>query len=113
MLCHGCMSVRSNRLFHGTLSLITRGARARCRRNRAILAGRGDVVHPAWRPTVAGYTITIAPTDNEAGPQTTVRVDTSSGSPRITELTVRATGGGGLGPHQLPPVNLDAPITAP
>jgi hypothetical protein len=61
---------------------------------------------------VAGYTITIAPTDDEAGAQTTIRVDTASGTTRITELTVRAVDGGGLSPQQLPSLNLDQLIAA-
>jgi hypothetical protein len=61
---------------------------------------------------VAGYTITIAPNDDEAGPQTTIRVDTASGSTRITELTVRAVEGGGLSAQQLPALNLDQLIAA-
>jgi hypothetical protein len=61
---------------------------------------------------VAGYTITITPTDDEAGPLTTIRVDTGSGSARITELTVRAVEGAGLSPQQLPAVNLEQLIAA-
>jgi hypothetical protein len=61
---------------------------------------------------VAGYTITIAPTDDETGAETTIRVDTSSGDARITELTVRAADGGGLLPQQLPAVNLAELIAA-
>jgi hypothetical protein len=61
---------------------------------------------------VAGYTITIAPTDDETGAQTTIRVDTASGTTRITELTVRAVDGGGLSAQQLPSLNLDQLIAA-
>jgi hypothetical protein len=61
---------------------------------------------------VAGYTITITPSNDDAGAQTTIQVDTASGSARITELTVRAVDGGGLSPHQLAAVNLDALIAA-
>jgi hypothetical protein len=61
---------------------------------------------------VAGYTITIAPNDDETGPLTTIRVDTGSGSARITELTVRAVEGAGLSPQQLPAVNLEQLIVA-
>jgi len=61
---------------------------------------------------VAGYTITIAPNDDETGPLTTIRVDTGSGSARITELTVRAVEGAGLSPQQLPAVNLEQLIAA-
>jgi hypothetical protein len=61
---------------------------------------------------VAGYTITITPTNDDSGAQTTIQVDTASGKARITELTVRAADGGGLSPHQLAAVNLDALIAA-
>jgi hypothetical protein len=61
---------------------------------------------------VAGYTITIAPTDDDSGAETTIRVDTSTGDARITELTVRAADGGGLLPQQLPAVNLAELIAA-
>ena len=61
---------------------------------------------------MAGYTITITPTDDETGPLTTIRVDMGSGSARITELTVRAVEGAGLSPQQLPAVNLEQLIAA-
>ncbi|GAA1814248.1 hypothetical protein HC028_25290 [Planosporangium flavigriseum] len=61
---------------------------------------------------MAGYTITITPNDDEAGARTTIRVDTTSGSARITELTVRATAGGAIFPQQLPALNLDQLIAA-
>jgi hypothetical protein len=61
---------------------------------------------------VAGYTITITPNDDEAGAHTTIRVDTTSGSARITELTVRAAEGGAIFPQQLPVLNLDQLIAA-
>ena len=54
---------------------------------------------------MAGYTITITPSNDDTGAQTTIQVDTASGSARITELTVRAADGGGLAPQQLPAVN--------
>lgn len=60
------------------------------------------------------YVITISP-DNDGGAEaahTTVRVDTSSGQTRITELTVRAASGGGLAPADLPPVDLDLLVRA-
>jgi hypothetical protein len=61
---------------------------------------------------MTGYTITIAPDTEEAGSQTTIRVDTASGQPRITELTVRAANGLGLGPGQLPAIDLGALVAA-
>ncbi|GAA4732582.1 helix-turn-helix domain-containing protein [Phytohabitans rumicis] len=62
------------------------------------------------------YVITITP-DNGGGTgadtaHTTVRVDTSTGQTRITELTVRAASGGGLAPADLPPVDLDLLVRA-
>jgi hypothetical protein len=61
---------------------------------------------------VAGYTITIRSNDDEAGAHTTIKVDTTSGNPRITELTVRAAEGGTISPQQLPALNLDQLIAA-
>ena len=61
---------------------------------------------------MAGYTITIDPSDALAGAQTTVRVDTTSGTARVIELTVRAIDGGGLSPDALPALNLDRLIGA-
>jgi hypothetical protein len=71
---------------------------------------------------VSRYVITISP-DNDGGADaahTTVRVDTSTGQTRITELTVRASTGGGLAPADLPPLDLEllerartAPAPAP
>jgi hypothetical protein len=60
---------------------------------------------------VASFTITVTP-DDGAGAQTTIRVKTAPGSARITELTVKAAGGGGLSPHELSAVDLDALIAA-
>ncbi|MCW6010634.1 helix-turn-helix domain containing protein [Micromonospora sp. CPCC 205371] len=60
------------------------------------------------------YVITISP-DNDGSADaahTTVRVDTSTGQTRITELTVRASTGGGLAPADLPPVDLDLLVRA-
>jgi hypothetical protein len=65
---------------------------------------------------VSKYVITITPdNDGAAGAETahtTVRVDISTGQTRITELTVRAAGGGGLAPADLPPVDLDLLVRA-
>jgi hypothetical protein len=61
---------------------------------------------------VAGYTITITPNDDDTGAQTIIRVDTTTGTPRVMELTVSAPGGGGLSPHELPAVNLEQLIAA-
>jgi hypothetical protein len=60
---------------------------------------------------VASFTITVTP-DDGAGAQTTIRVKTAPGSARITELTVKAAGGGGLSPDELSAVDLDALIAA-
>jgi hypothetical protein len=60
---------------------------------------------------VAGFTITITPDDDpEAG--TSIHVDTSAGSARISELTVRPAKGGTLSTDQLAIVNLNALISA-
>jgi hypothetical protein len=65
---------------------------------------------------VSRFVITITPenanSDDAASAQTTVRVDTSTGHTRITELTVRAADGGGLAPEDLPAVDLDLLIRA-
>ncbi|BCB74621.1 hypothetical protein GCM10022251_75210 [Phytohabitans flavus] len=62
------------------------------------------------------FVITITPDDAAAGgadsAYTTVRVDTSTGQARITELTVRAQTDGGLAPTDLPPIDLGLLITA-
>jgi hypothetical protein len=56
---------------------------------------------------MTGYTITITPDDERAGALTTIRVDTATGGPRITELTVRPADGMGLSAHhQLPDIDL-------
>jgi hypothetical protein len=63
---------------------------------------------------VSKYLITITSDDRAAADaaHTTVRVDTSTGQTRITELTVRAADGGGLAPADLPPVDLDLLVRA-
>jgi len=64
---------------------------------------------------VSEYTITITPhgdAGDAAGPQTTVRVATGTGAPRITELIVRAAEGAGLQPGQLPALDLDLLVRA-
>lgn len=62
------------------------------------------------------YVITISPDNGgEAGGRaahTTVRVDTSTGDTRITELTVRSGNGGGLAPADVPVVDLDLLVRA-
>lgn len=62
------------------------------------------------------FVITISPetvgADDATSAQTTVRVDTSTGQTRITELTVRAADGGGLAPADLPAVDLELLIRA-
>src|SRR5262249_15233906 len=105
----GCENARG----HGTLQVITRGARVLvCRRHPESSHRAATDPSPPWRPTVAGYTITITPNNDETGPLTTIRVDTGSGSARITELTVRAVEGAGLSPQELPVVNLEKLIAA-
>jgi hypothetical protein len=58
-----------------------------------------------------GYTVTIAPSGNRSGPQTTIQVDTANGATRVTELTVRAAGNG-LSPHELPAIDLALLVAA-
>jgi hypothetical protein len=58
------------------------------------------------------YIVTITPDGGSAPAHTTVRVDTSSGQTRITELTVEAGSGAGLAPADLPPIDLDLLIRA-
>lgn len=60
---------------------------------------------------MGSFTITVTP-DDGAGAQTTIRVKTAPGSARITELTVKAAGSGGLSPDELSAVDLDALIAA-
>jgi len=60
---------------------------------------------------MSGYTVTITPSDDQSGPQTTVQVDTTSGTARVTELTVRA-GGNGLSAQELPAIDLALLIAA-
>jgi hypothetical protein len=62
--------------------------------------------------TVPGYTITITPNDGESGAQTTIRVDTASGAPRIVEMTIRASQGNGLSQQQVQALDLDRLISA-
>jgi hypothetical protein len=62
------------------------------------------------------FVITITPdyatVDGADNAFTTVRVDTSTGQARITELTVRAANDGGLSPTDLPPIDLGLLIRA-
>lgn len=61
------------------------------------------------------YLITIAPDNGKTGgdsAHTTVRVDTSTGRTRITELTVRSASKGGLAPSDLPAIDMDLLIRA-
>lgn len=61
------------------------------------------------------YVITVTPdtgSDDTRHAYTTVRVDTSTGQTRITELTVRAGDRGGLAPGDLPVLDLDLLVRA-
>ena len=60
---------------------------------------------------MSGYTVTITPSGDQSGPQTTIQVDTSSGAARVTELTVRA-GDNGLSPQELPVIDLALLVAA-
>jgi hypothetical protein len=57
------------------------------------------------------YTITITPDDTARG-STTLRVDVSESTPRITELVVRAGTDSGLSARALPAVDLDLLLRA-
>jgi hypothetical protein len=61
---------------------------------------------------VGRYVVTITPDNGTAAAHTTVRVDTSSGQTRVTELTVEAGSGAGLAPADLPPIDLDLLVRA-
>jgi hypothetical protein len=60
---------------------------------------------------MSGYTVTITPSGDRSGRQTTVLVDTTSGAARVTELTVRA-GGNGLSAQELPAIDLALLVAA-
>jgi hypothetical protein len=60
---------------------------------------------------MSGYTVTITPSGNQSGPQTTIQVDTASGAARVTELTVKA-GGNGLSAQELPVIDLALLVAA-
>jgi hypothetical protein len=61
---------------------------------------------------MSGYTVTISPAGDQAGPQTTIHVDTTTGAARVVELTMRAADGNGLAPQQLPVIDLAGLIAA-
>jgi hypothetical protein len=61
---------------------------------------------------MSGYTVTITPADDKSGPETTIHVDTTTGSARVIELSVRAADGDGLSPQQLPVIDLVGLIAA-
>src|SRR5207248_8913394 len=60
---------------------------------------------------MSSYTITITPDDTTRA-STTLRVDVSDTTARITELLVRAGAAAGLSPQQLPAVDLDLLLRA-
>jgi hypothetical protein len=66
---------------------------------------------------MSSYTITITPDSTEqhtpnTAPQTTIRVDTSSGEPRITEVSIRSTTPDGLLAGAAPVVDLELLVRA-
>jgi hypothetical protein len=66
---------------------------------------------------MSSYTITITPDPSEEGtpstaPQTTIKVDTSSGQPRITEVSIRSTAPDGLPAAMTPAVDLELLVSA-
>jgi hypothetical protein len=60
---------------------------------------------------VSGYTVTITPSGGQSGPQATIHVDTTDGTARVTELTVRPNGNG-LGPGELPQIDYAGLVAA-
>lgn len=66
---------------------------------------------------MSSYTIIITPDSTEqhtpnTAPQTTIRVDTSSGEPRITEVSIRSTTPDGLPTGAAPVVDLELLVRA-
>jgi len=63
---------------------------------------------------LAEYTITVSSgvTNDRDSTLTTVRVDTTAGTPRITEVTIRPGSGEGLTPDLLPAVDLEQLVRA-
>ena len=60
---------------------------------------------------MSGYTVTITPSGGQSGPQATIHVDTTGGTPRVTEFTVRPNGNG-LSPAELPPIDFAGLVAA-
>jgi hypothetical protein len=60
---------------------------------------------------MSGYTVTITPSGSRPGSQTTIHVDTASGTARVTEFTVRARGNS-LSQHELPAIDLVGLVAA-
>lgn len=66
---------------------------------------------------MTSYTITITPDPTEentpnTAPQTTIKVDTRSGEPRITEVSIRSTAPGGLPTDTASVVDLELLVRA-
>jgi hypothetical protein len=61
---------------------------------------------------MSGYTVIITPAGDQAGPETTIHVDTTTGAARVVELTVKAADGNGLAPQQLPAIDLAGLVAA-
>ena len=60
---------------------------------------------------MSGYTVTITPSGGQPGPQATIHVDTTGGTARVTEFTVRPHGNG-LSPAELPPIDFAGLVAA-
>jgi hypothetical protein len=60
---------------------------------------------------VSGYTVTITPSGGQSGLQATIHVDTTGGTARVTELTVRPNGNG-LSPGELPQIDYAGLVAA-
>jgi hypothetical protein len=69
------------------------------------------VIRNQSEASVSGYTVTITPAGGQAGPQATIHVDTTGGTARVTELTVRPNGNG-LAAGELPSIDYAGLVAA-
>lgn len=74
-----------------------------------------ESMHPQRGLQMAGYTVVITPDDDDVPggrAQATIRVETGSTPPRITEIAIRSTAPGGLSVGRLPSMDLQAVVAA-
>jgi hypothetical protein len=69
------------------------------------------VIRKHSEASVSGYTVTITPSRGQSGPQATIHVDTTGGTVRVTEFTVRPNGNG-LSPGELPSIDYAGLVAA-